>query len=212
MARRLVGPVGALVAVLIIDGLHYFTFTAPKFNHDVIQLPFWALAGYAYWAALRHGRTGALDPARVRHRHGAVGEVFRRRAGRAARAVRAVRPRCAQGAGHAGALDRGRPSRCVVMAPHLVWLVQNDFLPFAYADARAVQFKRAARLPDQAAEVPAVATGLPAAVAADRGALSAARRARAGTAVRRSRPTRSTAASSRCWRSGRSRRSCCCRS
>src|SRR6185437_6239137 len=49
MARRLVGPVGALVAVLIIDGLHYFTFTAPKFNHDVVQLPFWALAGYSYW-------------------------------------------------------------------------------------------------------------------------------------------------------------------
>jgi hypothetical protein len=29
----------------------------------------------------------------------------------------------------------------VVMAPHLVWLMQNDFLPFTYADARAVQFK-----------------------------------------------------------------------
>src|SRR5262249_45197792 len=26
----------------------------------------------------------------------------------------------------------------VVMAPHLVWLVKNDFLPFAYASARAV--------------------------------------------------------------------------
>jgi hypothetical protein len=25
----------------------------------------------------------------------------------------------------------------VVMAPHLVWLVDNDFLPFAYADMRA---------------------------------------------------------------------------
>ena len=31
----------------------------------------------------------------------------------------------------------------VVMSPHLVWLVQNDFLPFAYADARAVHFKGA---------------------------------------------------------------------
>ena len=56
MARQLVGPVGALVAVLIIDGLHYFPFTAPKFNHDVIQLPFWALTGYAYWPAFRQGR------------------------------------------------------------------------------------------------------------------------------------------------------------
>src|SRR5881392_379240 len=39
MARPLVGATGALVAVLIIDGLHFFTFTAPKFNHDVMQLP-----------------------------------------------------------------------------------------------------------------------------------------------------------------------------
>src|SRR5690242_17097657 len=56
VARPLVGAMGALVAILIIDGLHYFTFTAPKFNHDVVQLPFWAMAGYAYWKALRRGR------------------------------------------------------------------------------------------------------------------------------------------------------------
>jgi len=56
MARRLVGPAGALAAVLIVDGLHYFNFTAPKFNHDVIQLPFWALAGLSFHGALRSGR------------------------------------------------------------------------------------------------------------------------------------------------------------
>src|SRR6185437_5347950 len=35
-ARPLVGGLGALVAVLIADGLHYFNYTAAKFNHDVI--------------------------------------------------------------------------------------------------------------------------------------------------------------------------------
>ncbi len=50
-ARPLVGAVGALVAVLILDGMHYFHFTAAKFNHDVIQLPLWALAGYAFPSA-----------------------------------------------------------------------------------------------------------------------------------------------------------------
>ncbi len=57
-ARPLVGAAGALVAVLIIDGMHYFGYTAVKFNHDVIQLPFWALAGYAFHAALKRGRLG----------------------------------------------------------------------------------------------------------------------------------------------------------
>src|SRR4051812_16518660 len=52
MPRQLVGPVGALVAILIIDGLHFFPSPATKFNHDVIQLPFWAMTGFAYWAAM----------------------------------------------------------------------------------------------------------------------------------------------------------------
>src|SRR6201998_4411559 len=56
LARPLVGATGALIAVLIVDGLHYFQYTAVKFNHDVIQLPFWALAGYAFHAALKRGR------------------------------------------------------------------------------------------------------------------------------------------------------------
>src|ERR1700734_2208628 len=57
-ARPLVGTLGALVAVLIIDGFHYFQFTAVKFNHDVVQLPFWAMAGYAFHVALKRGGIG----------------------------------------------------------------------------------------------------------------------------------------------------------
>src|SRR5262249_7541210 len=45
---RIASPAAAAASVLIIDGLHYFNFTAPKFNHDVIQLPFWALAGLSF--------------------------------------------------------------------------------------------------------------------------------------------------------------------
>ena len=57
-ARPIAGPIGALIAVLIVDGLHYFNYTATKFNHDVIQLPFWALAGFAFHRALRGGWLG----------------------------------------------------------------------------------------------------------------------------------------------------------
>src|SRR5262252_10376988 len=53
---RIATPAAAAVAVLIIDGLHFFNFTAPKFNHDVVQLPFWALAGLSFHGALRTGR------------------------------------------------------------------------------------------------------------------------------------------------------------
>jgi 4-amino-4-deoxy-L-arabinose transferase-like glycosyltransferase len=140
MARRLVGPVGALVAVLIIDGLHYFTFTAPKFNHDVIQLPFWALTGYAYWAALRHGRLVhwtllgfgmgmALWAKYFIVVQAAPLMLFGLFDRDARKALFTPGPWFSIGVA------------LLVMSPHLVWLVQNHFLPFAYADARAVQFK-----------------------------------------------------------------------
>src|SRR5262249_48702018 len=52
-ARPLVCPSGALAAIAIVDGLHDLNYTAAKFNHDVIQLPLWALAGFAFHRALR---------------------------------------------------------------------------------------------------------------------------------------------------------------
>jgi hypothetical protein len=136
-ARPLVGAVGALVAVLIIDGLHYFNYTAPKFNHDVIQLPFWALAGLAFRSGLRHGRTAdwlllglALGMALWAKYFVAVLAaplaLFLLLDRDARRALATPGPWLAL----AVAL--------VVMAPHLVWLVRNDFLPFTYASARAV--------------------------------------------------------------------------
>jgi Dolichyl-phosphate-mannose-protein mannosyltransferase len=135
-ARPLVGAVGALVAVLIIDGMHYFQYTAVKFNHDVIQLPFWGLAGYAFHAALKRGRVahwlllgfcfgGALWAKYfvvVLAAPYALFMIFDRDARRA--------------------LATPGPWLAVVVAliialPHVIWLFQTDFLPFAYAEQRA---------------------------------------------------------------------------
>jgi 4-amino-4-deoxy-L-arabinose transferase-like glycosyltransferase len=136
-ARPLVGATGALAAILIIDGMHYFTSSATKLNHNVVELPLWALAGFAFHAGLRQGRLRhwvllglvlglalwakyfvvilaaplalflLLDP-----------DARRQMAGPGPWVAAAV--------------------ALLVMAPHLIWLVQNDFLPFAYAEARAV--------------------------------------------------------------------------
>jgi 4-amino-4-deoxy-L-arabinose transferase-like glycosyltransferase len=135
-ARALVGAAGALVAILITDGMHYFTASAAKFNHNVIELPLWALAGYAFQAALRHGRLrywillGA-----------AIGLAWWAKYFMVVLAVplalflifdRDARRRLAEpGPWIAAAVA------LIVMAPHLIWLVQHDFLPFGYAEARA---------------------------------------------------------------------------
>ncbi len=135
-ARPLVGPVRALVAVLILDGLHYFHFTAAKFNHDVIQLPLWALAGYAFHAALRRGllRDWALLGLAIGlalwAKYFVVVLAF-------PLAVFLVADRDARKALATAGPWIALAVALLVMTPHLVWLVRNDFLPFAYASARA---------------------------------------------------------------------------
>jgi 4-amino-4-deoxy-L-arabinose transferase-like glycosyltransferase len=136
-SRPLTGGVGALIAVLILDGLHYVNFTAVKFNHDVVQLPFWALAGFALHRGLRGGRIadwlllGLAVGMALWAKYFVVVLVapmivFMLVDRRARQALKTPGPWIAV----AVAL--------VVAAPHLVWLVKTDFLPFAYAEHRAM--------------------------------------------------------------------------
>jgi 4-amino-4-deoxy-L-arabinose transferase-like glycosyltransferase len=135
-ARPLVGGVGALVSVLILDGLHYFHFTAAKFNHDVIQLPLWALAGFAFHAALKHGRM--LHWALLGLAIGlALWAKYFVAVLAAPLALFLLVDRDARKALASPGPYVALVVAAVVMAPHLLWLIRNDFLPFAYASARA---------------------------------------------------------------------------
>jgi 4-amino-4-deoxy-L-arabinose transferase-like glycosyltransferase len=136
LARRLVGPAGALVAVLIVDGLHYFNFTAAKFNHDVIQLPFWALAGLAFHGALRTGRMrdwcllGLAGGLALWAKYFVVMLAL-------PMALFLVLDRDARPALRSAGPYVAALIALAIALPHLVWLVENDFLPFRYAEARA---------------------------------------------------------------------------
>ena len=136
MARPLVGAVGALVAIFIVDGLHYFQYTAVKFNHDVIQLPLWALAGYAFHAALRRTGLGSWCLLGI-----AIGGALWAKYFVVVLAVPyALFMLLDRQARRAFATPGPWLALCLalaVAAPHIVWLFQSDFLPFAYASHRA---------------------------------------------------------------------------
>jgi hypothetical protein len=136
-ARPLAGPLGALVAVLIVDGLHYLNYTSTKFNHDVVQLPFWALAGFAFHRALRGGRIGhwlllgfaigvSLWSKYFVVVLAAPLALFILYDREARKVLATPGPYIAVVAA------------LITMAPHIVWLVQNGFLPFIYAEHRAL--------------------------------------------------------------------------
>jgi 4-amino-4-deoxy-L-arabinose transferase-like glycosyltransferase len=135
-ARPLVGAVGALVAVLILDGMHYFNYTAVKFNHDVIQLPLWALAGYAFHAGLKHGRM--VDWVWLGLAVGlSLWAKYFVAVLAAPLALFLLIDRDARKALATPGPWIAFVLAAIIMLPHLIWLVRNDFLPFAYASARA---------------------------------------------------------------------------
>jgi len=136
LARPLVGGVGALVAVLIVDGLHYFGYTAAKFNHDVIQLPIWALAGYAFHAALKRGRLIDWLTLGVAF-GGALWAKYFVIVLAAAYAAFLIFDRDARRAWRTPGPWLGMAVALAIASPHLIWLVDNDFLPFRYVDARS---------------------------------------------------------------------------
>jgi 4-amino-4-deoxy-L-arabinose transferase-like glycosyltransferase len=135
-ARSLVGAVGALFAVLIIDGMHYFQYTAVKFNHDVVQLPFWALAGYAFHAALKRGRLWHWALLGVAL-GGALWAKYFVIILAAPYALFVLLDRQARPALATPGPWLALIVALVIASPHVVWLFQTDFLPFAYASHRA---------------------------------------------------------------------------
>jgi hypothetical protein len=136
LARPLVGPLRALVAVLIVDGLHYFQYTAVKFNHDVIQLPFWALAAYAFHAALKRGHIGHWLLLGFAF-GGALWAKYFVVVLAAPYALFLLFDREARRAWRTPGPWLGIALALVIASPHLVWLIDNDFAPFAYVDVRA---------------------------------------------------------------------------
>jgi hypothetical protein len=117
--------------------MHYLHFTAAKFNHDVIQLPFWTLAGYSFWAALRSGRLihwallGLAVGLAVWAKYFVVILV-------APMALFLLFDRRARASFMTPGPYVAVAVAFLIATPHLMWLFANDFLPFRYADARSL--------------------------------------------------------------------------
>ena len=129
-------PAIALIAVLALEGAHYFNFTAVKFNHDVLQLPLWALTGLCLYRAIMRESVVYWIAAGVmlalaawtKYSAAVLGlsmALFVLADPVARRSLRTPGPYLMVLA------------FAVVLGPHLYWLYDNNFIPFRYADTRA---------------------------------------------------------------------------
>jgi Dolichyl-phosphate-mannose-protein mannosyltransferase len=129
-------PFIALLAVLALEGLHFFNFSVVKFAHDQMQLPFWALTGWFGYRAIEGKRT----------RDWAAAGAFLALAFWSKYAAFAL----AATGGMVLLLDptarRAWRTRgpyvmiavfFIVLAPNLYWVVTHGFQPLLYVDERA---------------------------------------------------------------------------
>jgi 4-amino-4-deoxy-L-arabinose transferase-like glycosyltransferase len=136
LAREVTDELTALIAVLALEGMHYYNFSVVKFAHDQVQLPFWAFTGLFFYRALRRGHLAdwALAGAFL------AGAFWSKYAAFALAAplglfllIDPVARRSWRTAGpYVMAL-----TFAVVIAPNAWWLVHDGFLPLQYVEERA---------------------------------------------------------------------------
>ena len=136
LGRDIVGSFQALIAVLALEGIHFFNFSVPKFAHDQMQLPFWAMTGLFLYRGLVRGHArywlaaGASLALCFWSKYAAFAlagsiALFMLFDPHARRKLATPGPWLM-----ALAL-------VIVIAPNLNWLIETGFLPLRYVDARA---------------------------------------------------------------------------
>jgi 4-amino-4-deoxy-L-arabinose transferase-like glycosyltransferase len=136
LAREVLDAFSGLIAVVVLEGLHYYNFSVVKFAHDQMQLPFWAFTGLFFYRAVKRGAprdwilAGILLAGAFWSKYAAfvlaatlglflIADPLARRVWRTAGPY-LMAIACA-----------------VVIAPNVWWLFGHDFLPFQYVEARA---------------------------------------------------------------------------
>lgn len=132
---RLMAPERALIGTVLTMGVVFYTRPALEFNHNIAQMPLWAALGWCLLAALQDGRMrhwlllgllaglGMLTKYSVAILLACLGLYLV--VSPARRVLRQPGPWLAL------------VLALAVLAPHLVWLWQTDWLPMAYASGRA---------------------------------------------------------------------------
>ena len=136
LARETLSAFGGLIAVLALEGVHFYNSSAVKFAHDQMQLPFWAFTGLFFYRAIKRGSplnwilAGAFLA-------GAFWAKYAAFALAATLALFLIADPVARRAWRTPGPFLMAISFAVVIAPNVWWLIGHDFLPLQYVDGRA---------------------------------------------------------------------------
>lgn len=136
LGRDLLDARRALIGAALLTGVYFFSWPTPEFNHNVLQMPFWALIAWSLWRATTQG--GAFWWALLGL---AAGLSMWAKYSSAILLVAAGLWMLYDAQARRQLLTPGPWLTVIVaalaFAPQLLWLLANDFAPFAYAARRA---------------------------------------------------------------------------
>jgi len=126
----------ALAGTLMLTGVYFFSWVTPEFNHNVAQMPLWALVMLMLWRATTHGKL--IDWLLL----GVFGGLsLWAKYSSAVLLVVAAAWILSDAQGRKRILTLGPWLALIVfalvVAPQILWLAEHDFGPFAYAARRA---------------------------------------------------------------------------
>lgn len=136
LGRDLLDPGRAFIGTALLTGVYFFSWPTPEFNHNVMQMPFWALTCLALWKASTNGRLIWWIVLGV-----AAGLSLWAKYSSAILLLMAGVWMLYDAEARKKILTPGPWITAIVcaltFAPQLIWLFDNDFQPFAYAARRA---------------------------------------------------------------------------
>ena len=136
-AREMLEPTAALIAVLTLEGIHFYNFSVPKFAHDHTLMVFWVIAVWFFHRALAQGRYGDWIIAGA----ALAGCFWSKYTAVTMSATLGLVLLCdpfARRAWRTSGPYLMAATFLVVLAPHIWWLVDSGFQPLHYVDTRAV--------------------------------------------------------------------------
>ena len=133
--RRIVSETGAVIGALLLAAIPYYNIIIPEFNPNVLQLPFWALIGWSFHKAVKDDRMidwlllGLWSAASLYAKYSSALQLV------SLTGLMLYHPEARKRLASKGPWLTVLTT-VILLLPHIVWLFENDFMPFTYAASR----------------------------------------------------------------------------
>jgi len=136
LAKLILQPTQAILSVMMLEGVYYYNFTSPEYNHNVLLMPLWAWTIYFAWRALSSGKLrnwlalGFFSGVSILTKYYAL--ILLASIILMALYVKAFRRYFITIKPYAAMVV------ClIIIAPHISWLISHDFISITYASSRS---------------------------------------------------------------------------